>query len=373
MRKITTLVLTLIILISGCEGKEPPPFIPSFPPKKTFTEVDATNSLVSFNQYYYSTKDKLYFATTEQKNISAIWTQAIFWDIIMDAYKRTEETRWREMIDEIYEGAYNRYDRFNWENKVVWFIYDDMMWWIISLARAYEITGNEIYLNTSIDGYKRVWRDSYDPVGGGMYWSFNHDVKNACINYPTAIASMLLYRITNDTMYLENARKIYAWSRANLFENRTGRIADHKNGNNPAAFGENYTYNQGTCIGSAVLLFKATNDSVYLQDAILAANFTKNRMSDSNGILPAEGDWNEQGVLKSIFAHYMMQLIIDCEQTQYLGWIHNNINVGWRNRDKKRGLTHRDYNSPCPTGNIQSYESSSIVAFMQVCPPEQKN
>jgi len=362
-----------MMLIAGCEGKEPPPFIPSFPQKQTFTEEDATSSLDSFNQYFYSTKHKLYYATTERKNIGAIWTQAIFWDIIMDAYKRTEDPLWRTMIDDLYAGAYKQYDAFNWENKVVWFIYDDMMWWIISLARAYELTGNKTYLRTSIDGYNRVWRDAYDPVGGGMFWSFNHDVKNACINYPTVIASMVLYRITNNAVYLENARKIYAWSRANLFENGTGRIADHKNGNNPAAFGENYTYNQGTCIGSAVMLFKATKDSVYLQDAKTAANFTKNVMSDSDGILPAEGDWNEQGVLKSIFAHYIMQLVIDCNQPQYLSWIYNNINTGWRNRDKKRGLTHRDYKHPCPTGRIQSYESSSIVAFMQVCPPEKKN
>ncbi|MDP4277970.1 MAG: glycoside hydrolase family 76 protein, partial [Bacteroidota bacterium] len=223
---------------------------------------------------------------------------------------------------------------------------------------------------TSVAGFNRVWRDAYDPVNGGMYWSFSHDVKNACINYPTVIAAMTLYNITKDTNYLAKAKKIYKWSRDNLFDSESGRVADHKNGNDPAAFGETYTYNQGTCIGAAVMLYKETKDTSYLNDAKLAAGFTQQSMSDIGGILPAEGDWNEQGVLKAIFAHYMMSLIVDCGQTQYLEWIRNNINTGWANRDKTRQLTYRNYTILCPSGVIQSYEASSVVAFMQVCPPE---
>jgi hypothetical protein len=89
----------------------------------------------------------------------------------------------------------------------------------------------------------------------------------------------------------------------------------------------------------------------------------------NKGILPAEGDFNEQGVLKAIFAENIMLLINDAGQSQYLPWIQKNVNLGWQNRDASRNLTYRSYSVSCPTGDIQSYEASSIVTFMQVCPP----
>jgi len=64
-----------------------------------------------------------------------------------------------------------------------------------------------------------------------------------------------------------------------------------------------------------------------------------------------------------------MDLVKDGKQQQYLPWIRKNINTAWSNRDNTRGIMHRKYNAPCPTGIIQSYEASSAVELMQACPP----
>jgi len=40
---------------------------------------------------------------------------------------------------------------------------------------------------------------------------------------------------------------------------------------------------RASCIGAAVMLYKNTNEAGYLNDAVLAADFTKNKMSDVNG------------------------------------------------------------------------------------------
>ncbi|SHF96166.1 Predicted alpha-1,6-mannanase, GH76 family [Fodinibius roseus] len=349
------------------QNTEEPPVDP--PTQETaYTAEDATEAFESFNNHFYDHRVKLYHATTDQAEIGSIWTQAIFWDIVMDAYQRTENPDYLQMIHDIYEGGYKEYDGYNWENKKEWFIYDDIMWWVIALARAHTITGKEKYLDQSITGFDRVWRDSYDPENGGMYWSFDHSGKNACINYPTVIAAMRLYHITGDEAYLDKAKKIYSWARENLFQETTGRVADHKVGDDPPGY-EDYTYNQGTAIGAAVMLYEETNDQSYLDDAVLAADYTKEEMSNSNEILPAEGDWNEQGVLKAIFVRYMDMLIEDGGQDQYLPWLQKNANTAWRNRDKTRTLMYRDYDVPCPDGKIQSYEASSAVGFMQVIPP----
>lgn len=364
-----TFVLSTCFAIICCSNSKEAIQPVKTPPKfnHSFTTGDATLAYNAFNDFFYNTSAKLYYSTTKRDNLAAIWTQAIYWDMAMNVYERTHDQSQLNKINDIYQGGYKQYDCYNWVNHTVWFIYDDMMWWIMALTRAHEITGNQTYLQKAIEGFNHVWEGSYDAVDGGMFWDFKHSGKNACINYPTVIAAMRLYKITGDEAYLTKAKSIYAWSRANLFNTANGRVADHKIRKNSPGY-EDYTYNQGTAIGAAVMLYKTTHDAAYIADAKLAADYTMNNMC-SNGILPAEGDYNEQGVLKAIFAQYIMQLINNADQSQYLVWIQRNVNTGWQNRDASRNLTYRNYSVSCPTGNIQSYEASSIVTFMQICPP----
>ena len=119
------------------------------------------------------------------------------------------------------------------------------------------------------------------------------------------------------------------------------------------------------------MLYSVTGSGSYLSDARLAAEYTRKEMSDSNGILPAEGDWNEQGVLKAIFARYLYMLIEEGEHEQYLTWLRKNAALAWSNRDVARNLMYRDYTVKCPEGDFQSYEASSAVGIMQVYPPGQ--
>jgi predicted alpha-1,6-mannanase (GH76 family) len=329
-----------------------------------FTAADAELAYNAFNEACYNQAKKLYYSTTLKEGLAAIWTQAIYWDMAMDVYTRTPTPAQLSRITDMYQGGFDEYDGYNWDNTTTWFIYDDMMWWIMALARAKQITGNVIYLQKAEAGFARVWEGSYDPVEGGMYWDFNHSGKNSGINFPTVIGAMRLYSLTGDAQYLAKAQSIYTWSKANLTNTTTGQVYDNKIGNNPPG-GQAYTYNAGTAIGAAFALYQQSNDVAYLNDAIRYAAYVENNLC-TNGILPAEGDFNEQGVMKAIFADYMMPLIYQCGQTQFLGWIENNINTGWANRDPSRNLTYRNYAVPCPTGYIQSYEGSSLVTFMQL-------
>ena len=215
--------------------------------QKSFTLADAIKSYADFNRHFYDSTRQLYTGTTKKEGVAAIWVQAIYWDVAMHVYERTKDKKQLQFIKDIYAGNYKQYDGYNWNNHKVWFIWDDMMWWVMAFARAHQITG--------------------------------------------------------DTMYLADAKR--------------------------------------------------------------AADYTCDSMS-KGGILPPEGDYNEQGILKSIFAHYLMELIDVYGQKQYLPWVEQNISLGWANCDKLRGITYRNYAVPCPTGDIQSYEASSIPMFMQL-------
>ncbi|MDU1892951.1 MAG: glycoside hydrolase family 76 protein [Dysgonomonas sp.] len=340
-----------------------------------FTYNDATIALDAFNENFFNKEMKLYYTTSDKQGRAAIWTQAIYWDMVMNAYKRTGEDKYKDLIEDIYQGGYGQYDGYNWDNTVEWFVYDDLMWWIISLARAYEITKDPKYLGHSILGFERVWKGtpgvkdkgSYDPERGGMKWGWKRDEwrgKMACINYPTVVGAMTLYNITGDKSYLDRAKEIYTWSRNILFDKKDGKVADHKVMDDPVNWTTNL-YNQATCIGAAMMLYNETKDKMYLNDAILAADYSKNKMSDKDGILFYKTGI-EQGIYTAIFAQYIIRLIEDGNQTQYIDWLRKNIDTAWKNRDKSRNLTFKDAKNPCPTVVIEVYDASGCPALMQV-------
>ncbi len=373
--------------IKGMQGENVPykgsDFKSSYP---DYTSQDIASATGAFNSAYYSSSRMLYYEySTKIGKVAAIWTQAILFDVMLNNYLRTGDEKDLVLVNNILEGNRLKYDYYNWDNGKVWFIYDDIMWWVISLARAYEVTGEVKYLNLSKTGFERVWsgsdvlkdNGSYDPVNGGMYWAW--DQKNpegtpkpsmgkmACINYPTVIAAMTLFHLTGDSTYFHKGLEIFTWAQNNLFEKQTGRVADSKHGSGLPTW-KDHVYNQATCIGAAVMLYNATSEKKYLNDAILAANYTKNQMS-TNGYLDFENGI-EQGIYHAIFAQYINRLIEDGRQYQYIPWLRYNINAGWANRLPDSNITYKDYKNPAPAvSGIQCYDESAIPALMQVVKP----
>ena len=338
-----------------------------------YTSNNATSAYNDFNTWLYNPSAKLYYRASDKSGIGAIWTQAVYWDMAMNAYKRTGDSRYRQLVEDIYAGGAAQYANYDWTNQNKWFIWDDMMWWIIALSRAYVVTGEQKFLDNATAGFHLEWygdsalgrTGSFDSTTGGMEWAWTQRGKTACINYPTVIGAMTLYECTRDTSYVSRAKIVYNWARHNLFDASSGRVADNKVDNNPADW-TTHTYNQASCIGAAVLLFKHTGDSSYLNDALLAANYTRDKMCDANGILPYEGG-EEQGVYNAILAQYMIRLIVDCGRPEYLPWLRKNINTAYGRRDATTGLMGKNYNAT-PAVPVSCYDACSIPALMQVVP-----
>ena len=84
----------------------------------------------------------------------------------------------------------------------------------------------------------------------------------------------------------------------------------------------------------------------------------------ANGFLHFENGI-EQGIYHAIFAQYIIRLIEDGKQEQYLDWLRYNINEGWNNRLKTNNITYKDYANPAPEiEKIESYDASGIPALM---------
>ena len=159
------------------------------------------------------------------------------------------------------------------------------------------------YLAHTSSGFYHVWKESYDKERG-LWWNFKHDGKMACINYPTTVGAMTLYNVNQRSRLSGKGKSVYAWSRDVFFDKEKGRIADnmHYHFQRQNGMDIDWTtqlYNQATFIGSAVMLYKATGEKAYLDDAVLAADYVRNEMCDADGLLPFKNGV-EQGIYAAI-------------------------------------------------------------------------
>lgn len=394
----------------------------------TWRAYDAFNTVYLDSAKYIYKNTNLDSAATDRWNgAAAIWCQPMYVDMAMNAASRAQragdkarEEQYRDLARKLLEGNIRHYAGFDFDDGNIttgWFIYDDIQWWTITLARAAKFFGDERYKDLAAQSFARVWYGSprvgdtgsyADPakdLGGGMFWQWQPlenpaanaagDGKMSCINFPTVVAALSLYEISDSPTadpepliwdndyghfvrpayeskdrYLDMAREIYDWSMANLADTATGMVHDHRHGDHTG--GHPLIYNQGTYIGASVMMYKATGDKKYLDNAIMSADYCIGEMS-KDGFLPwAHNPDNpydqgsmEQGIYPAIWAQYMRMLVDECDLPRYKDFIDNNIKSGWANRDLSTDLCDGESWKATPADTlIGSYSASSIPALM---------
>lgn len=209
---------------------------------------------------------------------------------------------------------------------------DDIMWMVLATVRAYQVSGKQEYLDQAKYHFDLVWERAWDEeLGGGLYWRTDNKTKNSCINCPAIIASSLLHKNLNDETYIEKALKMYEWQRENLFEEETGAVYDAYD----LTEGINKwtsTYNQGTFIGAATMLYEYTGDTKYLDDAKLAADYTMINMYNY-GVMNNEEEGNDLPGFKGILARWLGYYIKVSGRDDYNDWLIKNAKVAWNNRN----------------------------------------
>lgn len=305
----------------------------------------ATTSLIS----RFWDADKHYFVYNadqfENAPTNAYWPQAHAMDAIIDAYLRTGDKKYADLFPLWYEGIkqQNFYDHSGYRNN----FYDDSEWIALTMVRLYEATKEERYLATAKDLMEWVKTGWNDYAGGGIAWEkFDNEAsKNACSNGPAALLAIRLYEVTGDASYMDWAKKTYDWEKETLFNPATGAVYDGINGKTGEINTMTLSYNQGTFVGAAYHLFKATNDESYLNDARKCANFTISSASvidTSNNIIRDEGS-GDGGLFKGIFMRYFRQLLdepalSEVYRNKFTTFFNNNAEVLWRNGVNKKDL-----------------------------------
>jgi len=153
--------------------------------------------------------------------------------------------------------------------------YDDNQWVAISCLEAYNRNHEQKYLDIAKMIY-RFMMTGYDTLsGGGLYWREDEKTsKNTCSNGPGILVALQLYKITNEENYLDTALALYSWVNKHL-QAPGGLYYDNIRIPSLKIDSTFYTYNAGTMLQSNVLLYEITNDKKYLNEAERIASAAK--------------------------------------------------------------------------------------------------
>lgn len=344
-----------------------------------YTSADADRAMKAYNEAFWDPAANMFWKSTNRDQHQDFWVEAELWELVMDAYLHTSDpelkANLRTQIDQVYEGTVAKYGE-DWTNNP---FNDDIMWWAMGSARAYHITGDDKYLEAAKFHFDFVYDTQWDEdfANGGIWWlNSDHLTKNACINFPAAQAALYLYDITRDRHYLDAAVTIFRWGKTMLTDGN-GKVFDRievENGPIPDAT----HYNQGTFIGAAVGLYKITKDPVYLEDAVKAAEFTKNRLVDAEGILNYEGPNGDLKGGKTILMRNLAHLQQTLDETgshpafsrDFDEWLADNLETAWSHRNPD-GIMDGNWAGQLLSGTYESWSSAAAVQGLMVIKPMQ--
>ena len=276
------------------------------------------------------------------------WGDAEMFEIVLDAYETTGDKTYATMFENLYTNFLSR-------NKSTWYkqgvsgynqFNDDIAWMCIACVRGYLLTGQTKFLNTSKTNFNGMFSRA-DCYGNDLLqWKHTPGTgsgTNACINGPASVCACYLAIATSDTSYYAKAKKTYEANRNFLYEFKngkfTGKVFDSGDYVNKTYNYWASTYNQGTCLGAAILLYEHYGDPKYKEDADAIVKWTKSNLANGHGLIhvcqTVSGDLCG---FKGILMRYIRMYAEKFGETENYDWIAKNAYHAWNNRNSS-GIT----------------------------------
>jgi predicted alpha-1,6-mannanase (GH76 family) len=356
------------------------------PPAAALTQDQATTAFDAFVDTFWDA-ERGYFFTWSDRVVhpehahgpegglyTDFWWEAQLWEMVMDRYERAGDDESRAMIDEVWEGfraAYPDWRENDWN--------DDIGWWARGAVRAYELTGEQRYLDASIEMFDFISQYEDEQYGGGIWWK-NVDIGNGSANQKnvatngTAIQiAVMLAEATGDETYLATAERLFAWL-DDRFLIEDGRLRDNISGPADAPVWADwvFTYNQGGYAGAALALHRATGDDAYLAQSRLAIDWSIANITNA-GVLKGEGT-GDGGGFRAVLTRNVRELIDDAalasaDRAAYEAFLTRNASQAV-NAVNSIGIGGYDWSQPAPEEPIQSLAAGTTAAIAQQAAPD---
>jgi predicted alpha-1,6-mannanase (GH76 family) len=280
---------------------------------------------------------KLYDADTGLWKTTGWWNSANALTAVIDYQLATGDSSYEWIIANTYEKNLHAQGG-NFTNDYI----DDTGWWALAWIRAYDLTGEQRYLDTARFDADYMWSTRDDVCGGGVVWNVNQRYKNAVTNELfIKVAASLHRRIPDDTVYLDQALNIWQWFRASGMINDDNLINDGLDAATCANNGQTtWSYNQGIILGALTELYAATNDRGYLAQAqVLADASTRSAFLNPGGVLTEPCEQNGCGgdgpTFKGVYVRNLGELNAALRNRPYQAYLTRQATTSYR-EDRNR-------------------------------------
>lgn len=284
---------------------------------------------------------------------SSWWNSAVALQTIGDYMERTGDRSYVDVLDHSFEtnkGPFPAGERStdeiygNFTSRAI----DDAGWWALNWVTAYDLTGDQKYLDmagTIADFMHGFWDPS--TCGGGIWWNEERTYKNAVTNGQwIRLTAELHNRIPVDTAWLERSQEAWDWYAASGLINAEGLVNDGLTDDCANNRDTVWSYNQGLGIGAALELYRATGDAELLDsarrlaDAALGSDvLVTDRVLTESCDPPGRTCDDNQKQFKGIFMRYFTELADITGDPRYGEFVDRQAETIWANdRDSSERL-----------------------------------
>jgi len=295
------------------------------------------------------------------------WSAAENMEILLDAYETTKNDEYRVMYNEVFDNF--KATQGNWQNNN---FNDDLAWLILGMVRAHLLFGDqsrnyEALAKQYFDFvYSRALLSNGECMAGLLRWQQGVRSTNSCVNGPMEVAACYMAIATGDDSYYTKAKNIYQLQRQYLTNLPTGggQVYDSWNCNNNTYNQWSSTYNQGTFLGAAVMLYQRYGDTdngtptTYKSDAQKVMDFSMGSyFCDNNGIIKVCTSGADLIGFKGILMRYVRKYfeeIQGIDVDKYKNWMMKNALHAYNNRNSQ-GVTWTDWLRRADEANYYPY------------------
>lgn len=224
--------------------------------------------------------------------------------------------------------------------------YDDNVWLGIDFTDLYIQSGNQKYLTKAKEIWEFVASGMDAKLGGGIYWYEQHKTsKNTCSNAPGVVFLVKLHQATNETDYLTQAIALYEWTKTHLRDPEDGLYWDNIKLDGQVDE-RKYPYNSGQMLQAATLLYQVTGEDKYLEEAQEIAESGHNFFFYPPGEHHS-GDFrllkNSDLWFIAVMLRGYVELYNQDGNAAYLNTFRDNLQYAWHNLRDTDGLFHKDW------------------------------